>query len=88
MVIPAGKILIMKAFTESEPNINVERLIKDIQEIIEIEPGNEYSLSLDELLPQEDNYLRLTWNDGIYFCAKEDGVAHDFDMSKYDLSTC
>lgn len=88
MVIPAGKILIMKAFAERDPKINVEKLIKEILEEIEIEPGNEYSLSLDELLPLEDNYLRLTWNDGIYFCAKEDGVAHDFDMSKYDLSTC
>lgn len=88
MVIPSGKILIMKAFTEREPKINVEKLIKDILEEIEIEPNDEYSLFLDKLLPQEDNYLKLFWNDGIYFCAKEDGVNHDFDMSKFDLSTC
>lgn len=88
MVVPSGSISIMKAFTEDKPQINVEKQIKDILEEIVIEPGGDYSLTLDELLLQEDCYLKIYWNDGIYFCAREDGICNNFDMSKFDLSTC
>ena len=46
MKIPAGSISVMKAFTESRPQINVELQIKDNLEEIEVQPNSEYSVSL------------------------------------------
>lgn len=88
MKIPAGSISIMKAITDSCPKINVEWQIKDNLENIEILPNCEYSIALDELLEPDDFYLKIYWNDGIYFCARENNISSDFNMSKFDLSTC
>lgn len=88
MKIPAGSISVMKVITENRPQINVEWQIKDNLETIEIEPDGSYSIAVDELLQREDYYLKISWNDGIYFCAREDGISNDFSMSKFNLSTC
>lgn len=88
MKIAAGGISIMKAIMESRPKINVEWQIKDILEEIEIEPDGKYSITLDDLLLHDDYYLKIYWNDGIFFCAREDGISNDFSMSKFNLSTC
>ena len=88
MKIPVGSISILKAFTESRPQINVEWQIKDILEEIEVKPNSEYSFSLENLLQYDDYYMKISWNDNIYFCAREDGVNSVFDMSKFNLSTC
>lgn len=86
--IPAGSISVMKAITENRPQINVEWQVKDNLEDVEIAPGGRYSIALDKLLHREDYYLKVSWNDGIYFCACEDGISNDFCMSKFNLSTC
>ena len=88
MKIPAGSISILKAFTESRPQINVEWQIKDNLEEVEVKPDSEYALSLENLLQHDDYYLKISWNDNIYFCAREDGISNGFDMSKFSLSTC
>lgn len=86
--IPTGSISVMKAFTESRPKINVEMQIKDNLEEIEVQPNSEYSISLANLLQHEDYYLKISWSDNIFFCAREDGIGADFDMSLFDLSSC
>ena len=88
MKIPVGSISIMKAFTESSPQINVEMQIKDNLEEIKVKPNSEYSIPLATLLQHDDYYLKISWNDNIYFCAREDGISNDFDMSLFDLSSC
>ena len=88
MKIPASSISILKAFTGSRPQINVEWQIKDILEEIEVKPDSEYSFSLADLLHHDDYYLKISWYDNIFFCAIEDGINSDFDMSKFNLSTC
>ena len=88
MMMPAGCISIMEAFTDNRPQINVERQIRDNLEEIEVLPDTEYSISLDKLLAHDDYYLKITWNGNIYFCAKEDGISDDFNMSQFNLSTC
>ncbi|MBQ9636341.1 MAG: RloB domain-containing protein [Prevotella sp.] len=88
MKIPAGSISIMKAFTGSKPQINVEMQIKDNLEEIEVKPNSEHSIPLTDLLQRDDYYLKISWNDNIYFCAREDGIDRNFDMSKFNLSSC
>lgn len=88
MKISAGSLSVMKAITESRPHINVEWQIKDNSEEKEIQPNHDFSIKLDELLIHDDYYLKICWNSNIYFCAKEDGISNDFDMSKFNLSSC
>lgn len=88
MKISAGSLSIMKAITESRPQINVEWQIKDNSEEKEIPPNDDFSIKLDEILIHNDYYLKIYWNSNIYFCAKEDGISNDFDMSKFNLSSC
>ena len=88
MMIPAGSISIMETTMESKPQINVECQIRDVLEEIVVEPDSEYSILLANLLQHDDYYLKISWNDNIYFCAIEDGISNDFDMSKFDLSSC
>ena len=78
----------MKAYIEGSPQINVEMQIKDNQEEVEVKPNSEYSIPLATLLQHDDYYLKISWNGNIYFCAREDGISNDFDMSLFDLSSC
>ena len=88
MVIPANSISVWKAITDNEPKINVEWLIKDNLEEIVVLPHKDYYIKLDDMLISDVYYLKIHWYNNIYFCAREDHIDVNFDMSKFQLSTC
>ena len=88
MSVPEGAISIMKALSNGKPLIDVEKQIKCNLEKIEIAAGKQYTIAMDDLLTSDDQYLKIHWYDNIYFCAKEDGIEDDFDMTLFNLSTC
>ena len=45
-------------------------------------------MTIDDLLASDNQYLKIHWFGDIYFCAREDGINDDFDMTLFDLSTC
>ena len=88
MSIPKGTISIMKVLSDGKPLVDVEKQINCKLEEIIIAAGDQYSISIDELLTSDDQYLKINWYHDIYFCAKEYGIKDDFDMTLFKLSTC
>lgn len=88
MSVPKGTIFVMKTLTDGKPLFDVEWQVKCNLEEIRIAKGEQYTMVIDELLTSDDQYLKIHWYDDIYFCAKEDGIKEDFDMTLFNLSTC
>lgn len=88
MSVPEGAISIMKVLTDGKPLMDVEKQVKCNLEEIKIAAGEQYTIAIDYLLQSDDQYLKIHWYDDIYFCAKEDGIKEDFDMTLFNLSTC
>ena len=88
MSVPEGAISIMKVLTDGKPLMDVEKQVKCNLEEIKIAAGKQHTINIDDLLTSDDQYLKIHWYDDIYFCAKEDGIKEDFDMTSFNLSTC
>ena len=88
MSIPEGAISTMKTLSDGKPPIDVEWQVKCNLEEIRIATGEQYTIAIDDLLTSDNQYLKIHWYDDIYFCAKEDGIKEDFDMTLFNLSTC
>lgn len=88
MTIPQGAISIMKTIPDGKPFIDVEWQIKSNLDDITISTGEQHTIAISDLLASDDQYLKIHWHDDIYFCAKEDGIKDDFDMTLFNLSTC
>ena len=88
MSIPEGAISTMKTLSDGKPLIDVEWQVKCNLEEIRIATGEQYTIAIDDLLTSDNQYLKIHWYDDIYFCAKEDGIKEDFDMTLFNLSTC
>lgn len=88
MNIPKGAISIMKAIPDGKPLIDVEWQIKSNLNEIVISAGEQHTIDITDQITSDNQYLKIHWHDDIYFCAKEDGVKENFDMTLFDLSTC
>lgn len=88
MTIPQSRISIMKVIPDGKPLIDLECQVTDDIAEIEVMPNEEYLLVLNDLLVSDNYYLKILWNEDYYFCAMEEGISNDFDMSNFDLSTC
>jgi hypothetical protein len=88
MSVPEKAISIMKVLPDGKPLIDVEWQINDYPEEIKVSAGEQFIMTIDDLLASDNQYLKIHWFGDIYFCAREDGINDDFDMTLFDLSTC
>lgn len=88
MSISEGAISIMEAKSEGIPLVDVEWQIGSNKDTITISADEQHTIDLRDFIKSDDQYLKIHWDGEIYFCAKEDGIKDDFDMTLFNLSTC